>query len=59
MGRGTTYNLVCVVRVGLNSGKLLVPLEGNGQLLARRTEHAVVNDIVTWRRARHCDVLSR
>ena len=57
--RGITYHLVCAVRVGLDSSKLIAPVEGNGKLLACRTEHAVVNNIVTLKRARHCDVLSR
>ena len=54
-----TYNLVTVVPERLDGGILVVPVEGNGKLLARRTEDAVVDDIVTSRWARHCDNLSR
>jgi len=57
--RGITYNLVFVIPERLDSGKLAIAMEGNGKLLARRTEDAVVDDIVTSRWARHCDGLSR
>jgi len=39
---------------GLGGGTVVVAVEGNGQLLASRTKHAVVNDIVTSRRAGNC-----
>ena len=52
--RRITYNLVWVVPERLDCGILVVAVEGNGKLLARRTEDTVVNDIVTSRWARHC-----
>lgn len=57
--RGITYNLVFAIPERLDSGVLVVAVEGNGKLLARLTEDAVVDDIVTSRWARHCDDLSR
>ena len=57
--RGITYNLVWVVPERLDCGILVVAVESNGKLLARRTEDTAIDDIVTSRWARHCDNLSR
>ena len=59
MKRGITYNLIIVVPERLDGGKLVVAVEGNSKLLARRTEDAVIDDIVTGRWARHCENMSR
>ena len=57
--RAITYNLVIVGRERLNCDKLVLAVEGNGKLFARRSKDAAVDPIVTSRWARHCDNLSR
>ena len=52
------YHLVIVGRERLDGDKLVLAVEGNGKLFARRTEETAVDPIVTSRWVRHCDNLS-